>query len=224
VKLPLAPDESPCFGCSTPCCVEYVVPISGHDLWRLTRALGVPWQELVTLRRTPDDWVESFRLHAGGERQAFLLRKKPSGGCALLLELPDGSQRCGAHAARPLACRVYPFHSAWRAPTGIDFVPHALCPTIQRARYELRKGAMADEVIDTLAERALHIRAVERWEIAAGERTADSAFTADEYVAWLFRVFEAVEALRAGRREQWQPRALALIAGFLLPVELAPGC
>ena len=223
MSLPLA-NESPCFGCTTPCCFEYVVPVNGHDLWRLVRDLSLPWSELVTVRKTPGDWAESFALDEGNDRFAFLLPKRPGGACALVVSL-GAHHRCGVHASRPLACRVYPLHSAWRAPTGVDFAPHALCPPPQRARFAALKGALADDLLDQLGERALYLRVVARWEQAARLRSREQPLTVEEYVRWVLALYQELEPLRTGGpRGQWQPRAEAYVAVFPLPMEWAPGC
>ena len=225
MKLPVvdshAASASACFGCTTPCCFEYVVPVNGHDLWRLTRALAVPWSSLVTVRTTPDDWAESFTLHRGGPRQAFLLRKQPNGACALLMSLGQ-AHRCGVHAARPLACRVYPLHSAWRAPTGVDFLGHALCPPPQRARFEADKGALADAVLVDLQARALYLRVVERWDEAAALQPREQPFTVDDYVHWLLSAYDALPPLQRSNAH-WQEEALTQIAKLPLPFQWAPG-
>lgn len=215
--------DSPCFGCTTPCCFEYIVPVSGHDLWRLAGALSLPWAELVTVRKTPDDWAESFMLDESNDRYAFILRKRAGGACALLVTL-GAHHRCGVHASRPLACRVYPMHSAWRAPTGIDFAAHALCPPPQRARFDAAKGQLADDVIDQLGERALYVRAVARWEQAARRRPRAQPFVIDDYVRWTLALYGELEPLRRGPRVEWQRRAESYIAVYPLPSEWAPGC
>ena len=226
MKLPVisgaGDDGSACFGCTTPCCFEYVVPVNGHDLWRLTRALAVRWSSLVTVRTTPDDWAESFTLHRDGPRQAFLLRKQPTGACALLMSLGP-AHRCGVHESRPLACRVYPLHSAWRAPTGVDFLAHALCPPPQRARFAAHKGALADAVLVELQERALHLRVVERWDEAAALQPREQPFTVDDYVQWLLLAYDAIAPLRQ-TNTHWTERALTEIAKLSLPFQWAPGC
>jgi hypothetical protein len=225
VSLPVVSD-SPCFGCTTRCCFEYVVPVNGHDLWRLMRTLSLPWSELVTVRNTPGDWAESFTLDGGTDRYAFLLRKQPDGGCAMLLSLGSGQYRCGTHAARPLACRIYPFNPAWRAPTGIDFASHALCPPTQRARFDAKKGSFADEVLDQLGARALYVSVVARWDEAARQRPREQPYGIDDFVRWALSLYDEIAPLRASGepRPSWQRRAEAYVAVFPLPADYTAGC
>ena len=224
MSLPVV-SPSPCFGCTTRCCFEYIVPINGHDLWRLCRTLALPWSELVTVRKTPDDWAESFTLDGGTDRYAFLLRKRRDGGCAMLMSLGGDQYRCGVHDARPLACRVYPFHPAWRAPTGVDFTQHALCPPPQRARFDAARGSFADDVVDQLGERALYVRVVSRWDEAARHRPHAAPYTIDDYVRWTLALYDELAPLRTtAPRTTWQRRAEAWIAVYPLPAELTPGC
>ena len=143
-RLPVVGD-SPCFGCTTTCCLDYVVPVNAHDVWRLARALGLSWGALVEVRPTPADYMESFTLDSSGQKRAFQLRRRAGGACALLTSLPDGSHRCGVHAARPLACRLYPYRGDWTPGAPIRVVADAVCPPERRDRYEARKVFAASE-------------------------------------------------------------------------------
>ena len=84
---------TPCFGCTTSCCLDYEVPVNAHDVWRLVRALAVPWQALVRVTPTPATWMESFTLDASGKKHALHLLRAAGGACALLVTLPDSARR-----------------------------------------------------------------------------------------------------------------------------------
>lgn len=221
-RLPLAA-ASPCFGCTTPCCFEYVVPVSARDLWRLTRALGVPWAALVRVRPTPSYWMESFCLDSGGARWAFQLPRRPSGACGLLLSL-DGAHRCGVHAARPLACRVYPFDPGTAAAGPPALLRDAVCPPSGRARVTAEARRLAEPMAAELDARARYLRVIARWDDAARARPRAQPYTVDDFVRWTFSLYDALERLARRHPEDFAAAATALIDGFPLPSDLAPGC
>jgi Fe-S-cluster containining protein len=223
-RLPVV-DESPCFGCTTSCCSDYLVAVNAHDLWRLTRELGLPWTALAAVRSTLPDYAESFALDDSGGRFGFHLHRTASGACTLLTRLGDGVERCGVHAVRPLACRVYPFQGTWTPYQPIRFVADALCPPPQRARFELKKPELAPEVVQEVGERHRYLRVVRRWDEAARTRPATRPWSVDDYLGWSFALYAAVEELRFTTSFRELARAAAeLIAAFPLPDELAPGC
>jgi Fe-S-cluster containining protein len=76
-----------CNGCGR-CCHNQVITLSPYDLIRLARAANLSTAEAA--RRFTS-------------RRGSLLRFNPDGACLAL----DGI-RCGLHAGRPLACRLYP--------------------------------------------------------------------------------------------------------------------
>ena len=216
--------ESPCFGCTTGCCLEYEVPVHAHDLWRLSRALGLPWTALVRVRPTPATWMESFTLDATGTKQALHLVRRDDGACALLVTLPDGARRCGAHAARPLACRLYPYRGDWAPGAPVRLQHDAVCPPPRRAAWDAHRGLGVDVVAAQVGERHLYLRALARWELAARTRPPADPYTVDDFVRWSFALYDAIERVRLDGADGFSTAAAALIAGFPLPDESALGC
>lgn len=221
-RLPVVGD-SPCFGCGTSCCLDYVVPVNAHDVWRLCRALGLPWGALVVVQPTPSDWMESFTLDSTGRKQALHLRRRAGGACALLTSLPDGSHRCGVHAARPLACRVYPYLGDWVPGAPIRMQHDAICPPAQHRRWEAYRVIAASDVVAEVGERHLYMRALERWDEAARMRPPAQAYQVDDFLRWAFSLYDAVEEIRR-RGPVGFSAAAERIATFPLPDESAPGC
>lgn len=94
-----------CNGCGD-CCRTLRVAITHHDLRRLSAALGrrpgalVDWLAPQGVDMT--DEPGSFAELAGGRRLMVLAQTE--GTCQLL----DAERRCGAYAARPWDCRLYP--------------------------------------------------------------------------------------------------------------------
>jgi Fe-S-cluster containining protein len=215
--------ETPCFGCTTSCCLDYDVPVHAHDVWRLMRALGVSWRALVRPRPTPPDWMESFALDDTGRKLALHLLRRDGGACALLTTLPDGSHRCGVHAERPLACRLYPHRGDWAPGAPVRLQADAICPPAQRAAYEAHASFAVGEVAAEVAERHLYLRVLARWNVAAQTRSAAQPYAVDDFLRWTCALYDAVEPLRA-RGPTFARAATALIANFPLPDETAPGC
>lgn len=221
-KLPVV-DVSPCFGCTTSCCLDYEVPVNAHDVWRLARALGLPWRALVRVRPTPSTWMESFTLDAGGRKQALHLLRAADGACALLVTLPDGARRCGVHASRPLACRLYPYRGDWTQGAPIRLQTDAICPAPQRAAWDAHKRLAAGDVAAQVGERHLYMRALSRWEQAARTRPPSQPYAVDDFVRWSFALYDAIERVRPAG-DGLSAAAAEVIATFALPDESAPGC
>lgn len=222
-KLPVVGDSA-CFGCTTSCCLDYEVPVNAHDVWRLMRALALPWNALVRVRPTPADYMESFTLDRSGRKHALQLHRHDDGACALLTTLPDGSRRCGVHAARPLACRVYPYRGDWSPGMAVRLQHDAVCPPPQRERYQAERAAVAPAIADQVSERHLYMRALARWDEAAQTRSPAHAYRVDDFLRWSFALYDALEPLRARRPAAFADAAESLIAAFPLPDEQAPGC
>jgi len=221
-KLPVVAD-TPCFGCTTSCCLDYDVPVNAHDVWRLMRALAVPWRALVRPRPTPSDWMESFTLDDSGRKLALHLIRRGNGACALLTTLPDGAHRCGVHAERPLACRLYPYRGDWAPGAPVRMQADAICPPPQRAAYEAHARFAVIDVAGEVSERHLYMRILQRWSVAAQTRSAAQPYAVDDFLRWTFSLYDAIEPLRA-RGAEFARAATALITAFPLPDESAPGC
>jgi Fe-S-cluster containining protein len=99
--------DSPCAGCDGRCCVGRSVALGAADVRRLQAALGLPWSAFAAVVSDED----GFWLEAGGPRYGFRLRHAGDGSCVFAVTL-DQTRRCGVHGARPLSCRVYPWHVA----------------------------------------------------------------------------------------------------------------
>lgn len=95
-----------CNGCGD-CCRQHRVALTHHDLARLAGFFQATPESLVEW--LPPDQVDldaasaSMVLLPAGPRLMVLAHAR--GACTLL----DAYNRCGAYAARPLDCRLYPF-------------------------------------------------------------------------------------------------------------------
>jgi hypothetical protein len=211
--------EPPCFSCHAPCCISYVIPLTGFDLWRVVRVLQVPWHEVAEARSDRDAFWDFFALDDTKKRHCFYLRAHPTGACVLLLELPGGHHRCGSHEGRPLACRVYPYKITGSSQLGLEMIHHAMCPPPQRAIFESLAALEAEKprVTDELYERQLYLEAKLRWNAMAERVPAEQPLAAGDYAEWLIRLYDRMAPLRRGQFADWYPEALELVHGFPLP-------
>jgi hypothetical protein len=211
---------SPCFGCATPCCFEYEVPLNGYDVFRLCDATGLPWQAVVTTRTSEQPSEDAVRLDAGALLTTLWLKKRGNGACALLVELPGQQHRCGAHRGRPLACRAYPLARSTRGK--LTILDHALCPNQQRQAYVEAAPSMRAAVDDELAEQDLYQHLVRRWNQMARHIPRGQSFELGDFLDWLLDVYTRIHPLRVGPRESWEPTVRVLADGVDLPAPLSP--
>lgn len=187
--------------------------LTAYDLWRLVRGLGVGWQELASVGVAFGD---GFRLDAGPTRFGFRLRQRPSGACALLVEVPAGPARCGVHPMRPAACRLYPFHLALDDDGyQIEFGAGAACPPAEARGWKLAVAGAQLATDEEVGEHALYTHVLKRWDEAAGR--ARARLDAGQFVDWSSRLYDALSALQSGARSDWHLDAVRLVRGFALP-------
>ncbi len=169
----------PCGPCGR-CCRDFVVPLSGLDLWRLVRSQRLAPEDFTVSFPAKEPSAQSFILEPAGPHLLLGLDKRGAFAvgrpCVFLLEL-DGLSRCGVHADRPVVCRAYPMALTAGA---IRRSPDAACPS---GAFE-GPAAFADWG-PVLAEHSLaweiHGRAAARWNArvhAAGARLPLSLFLA----------------------------------------------
>ncbi|MBI5497820.1 MAG: YkgJ family cysteine cluster protein [Deltaproteobacteria bacterium] len=96
-----------CAHCDVDCCTGHVIPLNCVDAWRIHHTLGIPFREFIAL--VPwDHSVPTHGVRIGEERFSMALRRRWDGSCAFLLRVGQ-ERRCGIHAVRPDACRIFPF-------------------------------------------------------------------------------------------------------------------
>ncbi len=102
---------SPCAQCHEACCRDYLVTVSGLDVYRISTGLGLdPNQFAVpTSYGEPPD---GFRVDTSGRTHRLSLDKRrggdSAGWCTFWMPVGDGLGRCGIYALRPGVCRTYP--------------------------------------------------------------------------------------------------------------------
>ena len=135
----------------------------------------------------------------------------------MLLQLSSGHGRCGAHAARPGRCRIYPFHvEVYRRSADYDVAVGlgAACPPDPAAQWAglVRAEASRDLIDDEIAEQALTRKVMERWELA--RRAAPMTLDARHFVAFCERIYAILDGVRRGPRMLWQLDAYQVVDAF----------
>jgi Fe-S-cluster containining protein len=185
-----APPPSPCDRCDARCCRVYVVPLTGDDAWRLSRATGVPLHRLVACapQREPDG--PGFLLAPGGPGHVLVLAAQachPMAPCAFLRE-EGGIGRCGAYAARPRACRRFP---AVRVGGGIAAREGTPCPPGAWSAAHLAGLSWRVALAREEREAALYGEVVADWNGRVNARGATTVLAwldhLGETYAWLVR-------------------------------------
>lgn len=117
---------SQCQTCHAGCCRSFAVPITGADVLRVERQVGLNFWEFacrwadsegkIARKYAPHFFFEdepktpfvlclrheASKFHPGTTKCRFLVESQPSG------EEPLGQARCGIYASRPMACRAFP--------------------------------------------------------------------------------------------------------------------
>ena len=155
------------------------MPLAAADVRRLQQALGVPWEEFAAL--VSDD--DGFALLADGPRYAFRLRARADGACVFVLDF-QRQRRCAVHAARPLACRVYPWHIALGAARPLAAIGNdAACPPPHAAAWHARLDGEWPALDANIAASTRDRAAQDRWSArltATGRR-----YLVDDYLDWM---------------------------------------
>jgi hypothetical protein len=94
------------------CCAAAVVYPTGDEALRIATTLAIPLDEVVTaLPSSP--LVTAYRLKPGGPAFRLALVRVRTGPqapatCGFLVQLPNGTGRCGLGELRPRRCQAFP--------------------------------------------------------------------------------------------------------------------
>lgn len=157
--------KDPCAPCGL-CCRSYLVPIFGHDLWRISTQRGLPPESFAFIaeQETPDPL--GFRLEADGATHGLALLKRepmtPTAPCIFLEEGPNQS-RCGIYESRPITCRAYPMSKfgdrVYQRPT-------TLCPPGSWDEADLAASGWRETLQRLRRYRDIYVEVVARWNAA----------------------------------------------------------
>ena len=123
------------------------------------------------------------------DRRRWSAERSP---CLFLLTLPDGEDRCGVYADRPVACGAYPM--ILRAER-ISMRDDPLCPSDAWPADEPARPAWRAALQRARMDFDVYHAVVERWN--AGVRAGRAAAHPSDYYDYLLRAYAALEGLEA---------------------------
>jgi Fe-S-cluster containining protein len=185
---------SPCSRCSEGCCKEYLVTVTGLDVYRMTRGLGLAPSQFAVAVPVQAAGAEGFRLDAGEDRFRLALDKQRdparAGWCVFWMSFGTTSGRCGIYSHRPQVCRTYP---ATLVDGEVARRDDVLCPAgswgpgsalVSDEWRRLTERQYAELEIDVLVNR--------RWNSC--DLPSPPAIDAlDAYLTWLLEVYERLD-------------------------------
>jgi Fe-S-cluster containining protein len=107
---------SPCATCSSRCCADYTVTVTGYDAWRIGRGLCLDPESFLVYFPLADQEKAGFVLAPGGTRYDIALDKvgafRKGNPCIFWMDFRTGRGRCGIYRLRPFVCQTYPAYLA----------------------------------------------------------------------------------------------------------------
>ncbi len=146
------------------CCSSLLVLVTGDDVARIARRLGVaPWEFTLPVDASPEDAM-GFALDRTDRRYRLALARvrldDAPAACTFLIRAKGGAARCGLGELRPAPCRSYP----------AQIVDGAIAFAIDRCTCDWSQIGARDGSSDDLAllraeerARAIEARLAEAW-------------------------------------------------------------
>lgn len=187
----------PCEDCGGKCCRNYIVPVTGHDVWRLNTHQRLSPESFLVAGHQQGEHSDGFVLEAGGRSQFMALDKKGDFNrykpCVFLVELADGRARCGVYASRPTVCRVYPMtiHAG-----RIGLHEHLICSPNAWSAEEMSRPTWLATLKRTYMEFDIYSEVVKRWNARVAHSPGET-FTLHEYYSYLLNVYSKLAQLEA---------------------------
>ena len=186
---------SPCAQCHEACCRDYLVTVSGLDVYRISVGLGLAPDAFVL--PTPfGDPPDGFRVDTSPQTYRLSLDKQRSGQfagwCTFWMPFGDGLGRCGIYSLRPGVCRSYPAtlvdgEAALRA--------DIMCPDgAWGPTSELFSPAWRSRAEQQYAELEVDAHVNHRWN-ATAELTTDPEDGCRRYLEWSQGVYQRLSGV-----------------------------
>jgi Fe-S-cluster containining protein len=187
--------SSGCTTCNGACCREYLVHLSGRDAVTIARAQALAIEQFVDIVLQSSPAVDGFALDDESDVYALALRRRPDGSCGLLIDLLDGSGRCGVYAQRPLTCAIFPLQLHHGS---IDIRDDVICEPSGRRITTVDISAARTLLVRSAYEWHVYGRIVERWNAA---RAGSGATPATKYFGFISRAYNRIDAALAEHAE-----------------------
>ncbi|MBO0687403.1 MAG: YkgJ family cysteine cluster protein [Candidatus Dormibacteraeota bacterium] len=167
-RPPVGPEFGGCADCNGRCC-QYLVPLTCSDVQVVSRALALAPEQFVTLLPQAEEEPAGIRLSAGEPPFTMVLEQREpineQPRCIFLLELPDGTARCGVYAHRPRLCRTFP---ASLQQGGVAVRSEIPCSAGSWNLARMDLPWWRTELIRSEMEQAFHEIVVARWNATLG--------------------------------------------------------
>jgi Fe-S-cluster containining protein len=187
---------SPCATCNRGCCQRYTVGVSGYDVQVIAQGLDLAPDQF--LQAVAEPGTCGFRLARDGPAYQLALAKRPTGAehapCIFLIELPDGSGRCGIYPLRPLICQSYP---AYTRQGHVGRRDDVLCPDQAWRDGALDHPAWYERLAQYAAEFDIYELAVTRWNYHVQHGPPAPARDLQAYLSYLAQLYVQLEPVRA---------------------------
>jgi len=184
--------SSGCTTCSGDCCRQYLVHVSGRDAVTIARGQGLALEQFVDVVPPVGAPGTGFTLDASGTMYGLALRRHGDGACTFLVELTDGSYRCGIYPHRPLTCAVFPLR-LYRG--SVDIRPDVICEPSGRRITTVDLPQARAQLVRAGFEWAMYARVVAAWNAVRSSRPERIA--EDRYFAYVVAVYDALDAALA---------------------------
>jgi Fe-S-cluster containining protein len=188
--------------CKQKSCCHATIVLTGRDVWRIARGLGVPPHSFVMVFPSAVARRDAFALDASERRFRLALAHQPSkrtvtaSPCIFLLRTRQRHHRCSLGPLRPLLCQSYPS----QVTDGILSLQATDCTCGRWNLAEVDMAAERDLVATRQAEAEEYCTIVAAWnaQLQAGWEDAQAAFGA--FCDYLLRTYDERAVAGAQRR------------------------
>lgn len=185
----------PCITCDA-CCRNYVVPVSGEDIWKLSTRQRLDPSQFVVVVPEKAPRPDAFRLAEGGPLHTLALDKKGPFSikrpCVFLIELPGSAARCGVYDDRPIVCSTYPM-SMWSGVVALR--RDVLCPPGGWPAGSALQPKWRTAMQRLVFQMDIYGEVVARWNARVAARPGVS-FVLPEYLSYVINVYSQLNELQ----------------------------
>jgi len=159
--------KSLCEICNGNCCASFIITITSFDLLRIIKETGMKPEEFAELRRLDilaydDSQVIECEENKFKDYYLLCLKSHP---CFFF----DSKKGCRIHAAKPMACRIYPFNENEK------FSDKSMCPFISSLLFRASKSPK-NEIMEYKKEKELYVEIVKKCNVGSKNRKSALEF------------------------------------------------
>lgn len=183
-----APGIVSCGGCHGRCCTEYVVSVTGADIWRISRARHLAPERFVQPDLEESPTRAGFLLEPGGPTFTVILQHQHLPRkhiCGFL----DGEGRCSIYTDRPLACQTYPMELRKGIAAPRD---ELLCPAGSWMGMAQVQAAWRERLLAQAQAWDTYALVVAAWNGAVRSRHSEAEAALAQYLAYLMQAYDLV--------------------------------